>query len=338
MPNKYNETALKEATPSISNKQIKLSSEIPEALSGKRLDMALSILFPEYSRARLQEWIKSGYVTVDSKILKPRDPVKTLQKIEILATISIQENAKPQAIELNIIYEDEDIIIINKPVGLVVHPGAGQHDNTLLNAILHHAPKLAQIPRAGIIHRIDKDTSGLLVIAKTIEAHTKLVAAMQEHQIKREYEAVVYGALTSGGTIDAPIGRHKIKRTAMAVTTTGKIAITHYRIIERFTTFTHIKVTLETGRTHQIRVHMAHIHHPIIGDQTYGGRLKIPKNTTAELQEYLQLFKRQALHARKLILNHPKTNKLIEAEAPLQKDMIQLLQLLRKNEQLISSL
>ena len=311
--------------------QIKHSFVIPESLSNMRLDQALHILLPEYSRGKIQEWIKSGFVTVNGKILKQRDKVKEGQELNICANIEIQETAKAQAIALNIVYEDEEILIINKPAGLVVHPGAGQKDKTLLNALLYYLPSLATIPRAGIVHRIDKDTSGLLVIAKTLSAHTKLIEDMQEHKIKREYEAIVYGTLTSGGTLEAPIGRHKIKRTAMAVTDSGKEAVTHYRIIERFNGFTHIKVNLETGRTHQIRVHMAHIYHPIVGDQTYGGRVKIPKDTGEKLRNYLQHFKRQALHAKKISLTHPKTGQIITAEAPLPDDMAMLLHLLRTN-------
>jgi len=310
--------------------KIIFNTAIPASLAGKRLDQALSALFPEYSRAKLQEWIKAGYVKVENKILISRNKVFAGQKIEIIAEITIQETAEPQQIALNIIYEDNDIIVVNKPVGLIVHPGAGQKANTLLNALLYHAPELAKLPRAGIIHRIDKDTSGLLIIAKNLEAHTKLVAAMQERKIKREYEAVVYGEIAAGSTIDAPIGRHRIKRTAMAVTDAGKPAITHFRILEHFRDFTYIKLNLETGRTHQIRVHMAHIHHPIVGDQTYS-KLKIPKNSSEELQNYLHHFKRQALHAKKLTLVHPKNNKILEFEAPLPSDMVELLSILRKS-------
>lgn len=303
---------------------------IPEDLANKRLDQALNILLPEYSRAKIQNWIKEKQVTINGKLAPQKEKVKTSDQIEINAEVTTEENSQPQKIALDIVYEDQDIIVINKRVGLVVHPGAGQKDNTLMNALLYHAPELKNIPRAGIIHRLDKDTSGLLVITRTLEAHSKLVKELQARNIKREYEAIIYGELTSGGTIEAAISRHKTKRTLMAVNETGKSAITHYRIIKRFPAFTHIQINLETGRTHQIRVHMAHIGHPIVGDPTYGGRLKIPKGSSEELKNYLQNFKRQALHARKLGLKHPRTNKNMEFTAPLPHDMMQLLELLKK--------
>ncbi len=291
-----------------------LKAIISAHLDNKRLDQALAELFPQYSRARLQSWIKSGHVLVDGKILKPRDKVHSGQNIILTPIIEPQEQWEAQKIPLNIIYEDDDIIVINKPAGLVVHPGAGVRDKTMLNALLHHAPELAKLPRAGIIHRLDKDTSGLLVIARNLEAHTKLVAELQARNIKREYEAVVVGVMTAGGTIDAPIGRHPKDRKRMAVVDSGKPAITHYRVIKRFTSHTHIKVMLETGRTHQIRVHMAYIHYPIVGDPVYGGNRAKYKN-----------FKRQALHAKYLALIHPRTGKQMEWEAPLPDDMRQLL-------------
>ena len=277
---------------------IQLIAIVPPELAHKRLDQALAILFPEHSRARMQDWIKRGYVKVDGNILR--------------ASIEKSEKWQAQEIPLNIVYEDEDIIIINKPIGLVVHPGAGCKDNTLLNALLHHCSELAAIPRAGIIHRLDKDTSGLLVIAKNLEAHTKLVNAMQERKIKREYEAIVYGVITTGGTISEPIGRHPNKRTHMAVVKTGKPAVTHYRVIKRFTAHTHIRVILETGRTHQIRVHMTHIGYPLVGDTTYKGRNKVAN---------FPGFTHQALHAKYLSLTQPRTGKLLEWEIELPEDM-----------------
>lgn len=313
-------------------KSLKLISTIAENLAGKRLDQALSILLPEHSRARIQSWIQNGWVKIDDKVItQNRFKVNANSKVAINAEITEQNEAhEAQEIKLDIIYEDQDIIVINKPAGLVVHPGAGNADKTLLNALLFHAPELKNIPRAGIIHRLDKDTSGLLVIAKTLEAHTKLVSELQERLVKREYEAIIYGVLTAGGTIDAPIGRHNLKRKLMTVTEMGKPAITHYRVIAKFPAFTHIRVILETGRTHQIRVHMAHIHHPLLGDPTYG-RLKLPKNASPELITELRNFKRQALHARRLGLNHPRTGKFMEFEAPLPKDMLNLLKTLQKN-------
>jgi 23S rRNA pseudouridine1911/1915/1917 synthase len=291
-----------------------LKTIIPENLDNKRLDQALAKLFPEYSRSRLQAWIKARRVKVDGKILKSRDKVHTGQNIIVTPIIEPQKYWEAQAIALDIIYEDDDIIIINKPVGLVVHPGAGTRDRTMLNALLHHAPELAKLPRAGIIHRLDKDTSGLLVVARNLKSHTKLVAELQQRNIKREYEAIVVGVMAAGGTIDAPIGRHPKDRKRMAVVTSGKPAITHYRVIKRFKGYTHIKVTLETGRTHQIRVHMAYIHYPIVGDPVYGGNKARYKN-----------FKRQALHAKSLGLIHPRTGENREWQAPLPNDMGMLL-------------
>jgi 23S rRNA pseudouridine1911/1915/1917 synthase len=310
---------------------IHLETQIPESTAGLRLDQALAKLFPEYSRARLQSWIKAGQVTVDGKIYYQRDKVHTGQKIVVNAQIEPQQAWEPQPISLNIIYEDKDIIVINKPAGLVVHPGAGNQKNTLVNALLHHVPELAEIPRAGIVHRLDKNTSGLLIIAKSLTTHHKLVKQIQQRIAKREYQAIVTGLLISGGTIEEPIGRHPIHRTKMAVVANGKEAVTHYRVIERFRAHTFLKVQLETGRTHQIRVHMAHIHHPIIGDPEYAGRLKLPAGISAELTHVLQNFNRQALHAWRLEIEHPRTGKMMHWEAPLPKDMQDLLDLLRKD-------
>ena len=311
-------------------KNITLSQSVPVELNQTRLDVALSTLFPDYSRARLQQWITEGLITVDEKILRKKDKVTAGQTLEIKAPETLTTEAAPQKIALNIIYEDEDLIIVNKPAGLTVHPGAGQRDQTLLNALLYYDPKLANVPRAGIVHRLDKDTSGLLVVARNLTAHHKLVKALQKHKIKREYEAVVYGRIISGGTIDAPIDRHPTKRILMAVVEDGREATTHYRVIERFSHHTHLRLILETGRTHQIRVHLAHIDHPIVGDLVYG-RLKLPKGASAELANALKNFKRQALHARYLALTHPTTGQLIEWQSELPKDMQQLLVILRKN-------
>lgn len=299
-------------------KHIYLEGKVPQALENKRLDQALAELFPQYSRSRLQTWIKSGAVTVDEKTLRPRDKVMENQTIIVDAILEEETSSKPQPIELDIVYEDEDILIINKPAGLVVHPAVGNTHSTLLNGLLHHAPELKNLPRGGIVHRLDKDTTGLLVIAKTFEAHNKLVTELKERTIKREYETIVNGVLISGGTVDAPIARHPKDRKRMAVVEAGKPAITHYRIIEKFPKHTHLKVQLETGRTHQIRVHMAYIKHPIVGDPVYGGKYKCP----------LETFKRQALHARRLGLTHPITGEYMEWEAELPQDMIELLEYL----------
>lgn len=312
---------------------INLQADVSEHLAGKRLDQAMAELFADYSRARLQTWIRAGQVLVDGEVKRPRDTVHTGQTISITATATVSdERWHAQAIALDILYEDDALLVINKPVGLVVHPAAGNPDSTLLNALLHHCPTLAHVPRAGIVHRLDKDTSGLLVVAKTLAAHTQLVKQLQARTMRREYEAIVTGALISGGTIDAPLDRHPVHRKKRAVSEWGKPAITHYRVLERFRQHTRTKVRLETGRTHQIRVHMAHIHHPIVGDSVYGGRLQLPKGASDELIATLRSFKRQALHAQRLCLTHPVTKELMEWSVPIPADMQALLEVLRKDK------
>lgn len=307
------------------SQNISLLAFIPESLSDKRLDQAVSELFPQYSRTRLQSWIKKGELTVDDKVLRQRDKVHFGQKINISAVLEVEDTHVAQDIKLDIVYEDDDIIVLNKPAGIVVHPAVGNRDSTLLNALLYYAPELKNIPRVGIVHRIDKDTSGLLVIARNLAAHTFLTRGIKNHAILREYEAIVNGVMTAGGTINQPIGRHPYKRTLMAVIENGKEAITHYRVINRFKYHTHLKIELETGRTHQIRVHLAHINYPIVGDKTYGGRLKLPHGASETLKTALRDFPRQALHARRLTFQHPHTKKEMTFEAPLPKDMLRLL-------------
>lgn len=317
----------------IPTKKIKLSAILPDELGGLRLDQALAKLFPEHSRSRLQLWIQDKKVHVDGQLLRGKDKVLPAQLIEVNAEAPIIHTVwEAQAITLDILYEDEQLIIVNKPAGLVVHPAAGNPDSTLLNALLHYAPELRDIPRAGIVHRLDKDTSGILVVARTLAAHTYLVAKIQAREVKREYLAVITGTLTAGGTVEAPIGRHHANRTHMAVTESGKIAITHYRVIEKFPAHTYIRVILETGRTHQIRVHMAHIGRPIVGDQTYGGRLKLPAKCSDELKDCLRTFKRQALHAYKLALIHPVTGVEMSWEAPIPEDFQHLLHVLKSQK------
>lgn len=307
--------------------QIKLVKTIPTELDQIRVDLALSTLMPEYSRSKIQEWIKAGYITINKKLLRARDKVYADQIVSIDAAITEITTSQPQEIALDVIYEDQDLIVINKQAGLVVHPGAGCADKTLLNALLYRYPELANLPRAGIIHRLDKDTSGLLVVARNLISHTKLVSDLQERKVKREYAAIVNGVMTTGGTIEAPIGRHPVKRTHMAVKENGKQATTHYRITKRFTAHTYLRVILETGRTHQIRIHLSHIGYSIVGDQTYS-RLKIPAKCNSVLKQILEKFKRQALHAEKLGLRHPRTGKLIEWKAKPPKDMEELLKAL----------
>ena len=305
-----------------------LSSRVPDALAGMRLDQALAEMFASYSRARLQQWIRGGQVTVDARQWRAKDKVLGGEQIELTATLAEEVTSLPQAIPLHIVYEDEHLLVINKPAGLVVHPAAGNHDGTMLNALLHYAPELVHVPRAGIVHRIDKETSGLLVVARTLTAQTDLVQQLQERSIEREYEAVAMGVMTSGGSVDAPVGRHAVDRKRMAVTRSGKPAVSHYRVVERFRIHTHIKVHLETGRTHQIRVHMAYIHHSLLGDPVYGGRLRIPPGSSESLMATLRTFKRQALHAARLALQHPESGEPMEWHAPLPDDMTTLIKAL----------
>ena len=321
-------------TKSPGQSSINLHAIVPAALAGKRLDQALVQLFPDYSRVRLQEWIRQQLILVDGHSRRPRDRLAGGETITLQATLTPQENWQAQAIPLTIIHEDDALLVVNKPVGLVVHPAAGNPDNTLVNALLNHAPALAQLPRAGIVHRLDKDTSGLLVVAKTLSAHTQLIKQLQARTVKREYQAIVTGHLIAGGTVDAPIGRHPLQRQKMAVLDFGKPAVTHYRVVERFAAHTRLKVQLETGRTHQIRVHMAHIRHPLVGDTTYGGRFQLPKHAGDALRQALRTFNHQALHAQRLGLMHPLTHEYQEWQTPLPPDLQQLLEALRAdNEQ-----
>jgi len=305
---------------------------IPEDLEGKRLDQALAKLLPDYSRSRLKAWILSGEVTVDGATVTPRTKVRTGQHVTVNVIIEVQEKSQPEPIRLDVVYEDDEVLVIDKPAGLVVHPGAGNPTGTLLNGLLHHASELANLPRSGILHRLDKDTSGLLLVVKTLPAHTRLVRDLQERAITREYRAVCTGRVTAGGHVEAPIGRHATQRTRMAVTDKGKPAVTHYRVLTRFAAHSFLALRLESGRTHQIRVHMAHIRHALVGDQTYGGRLKIPAGTSAALEETLRGFHRQALHAHRLSFTHPLSGETIECHAPLPDDFSHLLTVLADDQ------
>ncbi|HKJ23104.1 MAG TPA: 23S rRNA pseudouridine(1911/1915/1917) synthase RluD [Gammaproteobacteria bacterium] len=305
-----------------------LSATVPEEMAGKRLDQVLAELFPQYSRSRLQQWLREGLITVDSASLRARDKVAGGERVEVTAVVTGETPWEGEPLPLDIVYEDEALFIINKPWGMVVHPAVGNRRGTLVNALLHYAPELAGVPRAGIVHRLDKDTSGLMVVARTLEAHTYLVDRIQRRLVGREYLALVYGELVSGGRIDEPVGRHPVHRQRMAVTPTGKPAATRYRVMERFKGFTLIRAMLESGRTHQIRVHMAHLHHPVVGDPVYG-RLRIPREAASALAEGLRGFKRQALHAERLALTHPVTGQPVQWQAPPPADMLGLLQRLR---------
>ncbi|MBG4638656.1 23S rRNA pseudouridine(1911/1915/1917) synthase RluD [Pseudomonas aeruginosa] len=312
---------------------IQRAAEVPFELGGQRLDQIAAQLFPEHSRSRLAGWIKDGRLTVDGAVLRPRDIVHSGAQLVLEAEQEAQGEWLAQDIELEIVYEDEHILVIDKPAGLVVHPAAGHQDGTLLNALLYHVPDIANVPRAGIVHRLDKDTTGLMVVAKTLEAHTKLVAQLQARSVSRIYEAIVIGVITSGGTIDAPIGRHGVQRQKMAVVDAGKVAVSHYRVLERFRAHTHTRVKLETGRTHQIRVHMSHIGYPLVGDPVYGGRFRIPPVASQTLVQTLREFPRQALHARFLELDHPATGVRMKWESPLPEDFLWLLSLLRQERE-----
>jgi 23S rRNA pseudouridine1911/1915/1917 synthase len=304
---------------------------VPAELAGQRLDQALAALFPEYSRSRLQAWIRAGRVSVDGRQLRPRDRLEGGETLRLTAVLEAETGAAAEPIGLAILHEDEDIVVLDKPAGLVVHPGAGNPAGTLLNALLHHRPALRALPRAGLVHRLDKDTSGVMVVACTPAAHAALVRQLHERSVHREYQAVCVGVMTGGGTVDAPIGRHPVDRTRMAIREGGREAVTHYRVVERFRGHTHVRCRLETGRTHQIRVHLASIRHPIVGDPVYGGRLAVPKGASSELVETLRGFRRQALHAARLELVHPGTGAPVQFEAPLPADMEALLAALRED-------
>ena len=301
---------------------------IPERMTGQRLDVALSEMLPDYSRSKITAWIKSGEALINHKSFKPKDKVNGSEMVEL--TISQKQNNDwvGEDIPLNIVFEDEDIIVLNKAVGLVTHPGAGNWSGTLANALLHYEPKLATLDRAGIVHRLDKNTSGLMVVARNEKSQKYLVEQLQTHSVSREYSAIVYGHMVAGGTIDEPIGRDTKDRVKQAVSSHGKEAVTHYRVIDRYQNHTHIKAILETGRTHQIRVHLSHIGYPLMGDPMYGGKVRFPKKADVILKEAIVNFKRQALHARKLTLTHPISGELMSWKAPLPEDMLALLDVL----------
>ncbi|WP_428771178.1 23S rRNA pseudouridine(1911/1915/1917) synthase RluD [Vibrio sp.] len=312
--------------------QIELTNTIKESQLGQRLDQAIAELFSDFSRSRLKEWLLEGKVQVDGEVVtKPRTRVMGGETIKLQAELEDEVRWLPQDIPLDIVYEDDDIIVINKPRDFVVHPGAGTPDGTVLNALLHHFPDIAEVPRAGIVHRLDKDTTGLMVVAKTVPAQTRLVRELQKRNITREYEAIAIGRMTAGGKVEQPIGRHATKRTLMAVSPMGKPAVTHYRVAEHFREHTRIRLRLETGRTHQIRVHMAYLQHPLLGDTAYGGRARIPQGATEQLAEMIRQFDRQALHAVMLRFNHPITDEPLEFHAPVPDDMVIMTEALRQD-------
>ena len=310
--------------------QVKLTATVSESQLGQRLDQSLAELFPDYSRSRIKEWILDGRVSVNGNIVDtPKEKVLGGEAVAIQAEIEEETRWEAQDIPLDIVYEDEHILVINKPRDFVVHPGAGNPDGTVLNALLHYYPAIADVPRAGIVHRLDKDTTGLMVVAKTVPAQTHLVESLQRREITREYEAVAIGNMTAGGIVDEPISRHSTKRTHMAVHPMGKHAVTHYRVMEHFRAHTRLRLRLETGRTHQIRVHMSHINHPLVGDPLYGGRPRPPKGASGAFIATLRGFDRQALHATMLRLYHPVTGIEMEWHAPLPQDMVDLIDALK---------
>ena len=301
---------------------------IPNRMLGNRLDVSLSEMLPDYSRSKITAWIKSGDALINQKIFKPKD--KSIGNEIVCLTLNQKQTTDwiAEKISLNIVYEDEDIIVINKQFGLVTHPGAGNWSGTLANALLYYDLNLSKLDRAGIVHRLDKNTSGLMVIARNEKSQKYLTEQLQSHLVDREYSAIVYGHMIAGGTVDEPIGRDSKDRVKQAVSESGKEAVTHYRAIDRFKSHTHVKAILETGRTHQIRVHLSHVGHSLVGDPMYGGRVRFPKKASEELKEALLNFKRQALHSKKLTLSHPISGEVMSWKAPLPDDMLKLLEVL----------
>jgi len=307
------------------------SVRIPDAYAGRRLDRALAELFPDVTRSQLQQWIEAGQVSLDRRAPRKRDKLAGGEWVEIIPPPPKETRAQPQPIPLAVVYEDDELLVVDKPAGLVVHPGAGNPQGTLLNALLHHAPALAALPRAGIVHRLDKDTSGLLVVAKTEQARQHLIGQLQARTVEREYIAVVSGVMVAGGTVQASIARHRQDRTRMTVSARGKTAVSHYRVLKKYRAHTLIQVKLESGRTHQIRVHMAHLRFPVLGDPVYGGRLRLPAGANAELAARLRDFKRQALHAAKLALIHPRTGARMQWAVSAPPDMSALMEALARD-------
>ena len=308
-------------------KHIRLDGVIPGALSGLRTDQALARIFPQHSRARIQEWIRAGAATLDDVAVRAKDRVVGGERISILCDVASDDRSAAQPGPLVLLYEDPDLLVLDKPPGLVVHPGAGNRDGTLLNRLLAHDPGLRTIPRAGLVHRLDKNTSGLMLVARSLAAHTRLVAQIKAREVRRVYEAVVIGSPPSRATVEAPIGRDRARRTRMAVEARGKPAVTHYRVVERYRHHARLEVMLETGRTHQIRVHLAHVGHPIVGDPTYGTRRTRARGS--DLPDAVSTFSRQALHARRLSLGHPVSGRALNLESELAPDMRGLVDALR---------
>ncbi|MDB4038775.1 23S rRNA pseudouridine(1911/1915/1917) synthase RluD [Candidatus Thioglobus sp.] len=303
---------------------------IPSRMIGARLDASLAEMLPDYSRSKITAWIKSGDALINGKIFKPKDKTSGDEIVFLTLNQKQSNDWTAEEIPLNVVYEDEDIIVINKQFGLVTHPGAGNWTGTLANALLYYDPTLSRLDRVGIVHRLDKNTSGLMVVARNEKSQKYLVEQLQNHSVDREYSAIVYGHMIAGGTVDEPIGRDSRDRVKQAVLHSGKEALTHYRAIDRFKSHTHVKAILETGRTHQIRVHLSYVGHSLIGDPMYGGRVRFPKKASEELKKALLNFKRQALHSKKLTLKHPISGEVMSWKAPLPDDMKELLSVLKE--------
>ncbi len=311
-------------------KLIQQSFQIEQSLSGNRLDHALHLLLPDYSRSRIQQWIQQGFVSLNDGHCKPRQKVYDGDRVALDVPEQVRLSDSPQPIKFEILHRDEDIFVIDKPAGLVVHPAAGHADGTLVNGLLALDPGLAQLPRAGIVHRLDKDTSGIMVVARNLSSHNRLVEALQKREVKREYVALARGVITAGRRIETGIGRHPRNRKKMAVLERGKPAITHFQVARKFGHYSLIRVQLETGRTHQIRVHLAHISHPLLGDPVYAGRVQLPAGIDPALETVIREFKRQALHAERLVFAHPRSQETVEFEAPWPQDFAGLIESLEQ--------
>ncbi len=306
-------------------KLIQQQYRIDDRNAGARLDQTLSTLLPEYSRSKIQEWIREGYVNLNQQPCKPRQKVYANDLVDLDVPVVSRLSDQPQEIEFEILHQDEDIFVINKPDKLVVHPAAGHADGTLVNGLLNIDTQLKQLPRAGIVHRLDKDTTGVMVVARNLKAHHWLVDQLQQRLVKREYVAITQGLITAGRTIETGIARHPVNRKKMSVSENGRLAITHFQVARKFAHHSLIDVQLETGRTHQIRVHLAHIKYPLLGDPVYGGRERIPSGVEPELADLIHNFGRQALHARRLSFSHPRSGKYCQYEAGLPPDFQTLL-------------
>ena len=313
--------------------RLSLQFQLDDSFLGQRIDQVAAMVWKDFSREKLKQWMKEGHLLVNGNIVKPKYKCEGNELLSLDVELQVQTAAQPENIPLNIVYEDDDIMVINKPVGMVVHPGAGNPNGTLVNAILYHFPKSSELARAGLVHRIDKDTSGLLVVAKNLEAQFSLSKQLAKKSVYRIYDLIVYGNIIAGGTIDEPIKRHPVDRIKMGVLPGGRDAVTHYNVKERFQNFTRVQAQLETGRTHQIRVHFTYIGHPLLGDQVYVSRVRVPAGASETLNDQLRGFRRQALHASKLGLVHPRTGEEMMFEAPWAEDFAALVEVLRSENQ-----